>query len=182
VVQSILADSGVDTLATSFMELLEILRDSSLHSQIEDEELFTFLHQFLVKYKSFGILSKGQEEAVCKAIKHRYQNTPPPPKTRDLVNKLDQQRTSEEDKKASFVDLFRKAGWAATASVDTVKDMYRRKGVANGNLPLTEVDILAVIKYMSTSFSDFEARHEQNWNPENFGKVTAQLVHLNLFC
>jgi hypothetical protein len=29
---------------------------------------------------------------------------------------------------------------------------------------------------MSSTFSDFDARQEQSWNPENFGKVTAQLV------
>jgi hypothetical protein len=158
------------------MEVLEILADPSRHPKIDDEELYTFLNQFLVKHKSFNILSTSQEAAVCAAIKRRYQNTPPPPKTRDLVNKLDQQRTSEEDKKASFVDLFRRAGWSATASVDSVKDMFRRKGVANGNAPLTELDIVAVLKYMSSTFSDFDARQEQSWSAENFGKVTAQLV------
>jgi hypothetical protein len=158
------------------MEVLEILTDPSRHPKIEDEELYTFLNQFLVTHKSFNILSTSQEAAVCAAIKRRYQNTPPPPKTRDLVNKLDQQRTSEEDKKASFVDLVRRAGWSATASVDSVKDLFRRKGVANGNVPLTELDIMAVLKYMSNSFSDLEARQEPPWNPENFGKVTAQLV------
>ena len=159
------------------MDVLGILADPSRHPKIEDEELYTFLNQFLVKHKSFNILSTSQEAAVCAAIKQRYQNSPPPPKTRDLVNKLDQHRTSEEDKKASFVDLFRRAGWTATASVDAVKEMYRRKGVSNGNVPLTEADILAVLKYMSSTFSDFEARQEQSWNPENFGKVTAQLVY-----
>jgi hypothetical protein len=57
--------------------------------------------------------------------------------------------------------------------------MFRRKGVSNGNVPLTEADILAVLKLMSSSFSDFEARQEQSWNAENFGKVTAQLVFLS---
>lgn len=163
------------------MEVLDILADPSRHSNIEDEELYTFLNQFLVKHKSFNILSTSQEAAVCGAIKRRYQTTPPPPKTRDLVNKLDQQRTSEEDKKASFVDLFRRAGWSATASIDSVKDIFRRKGVTNGNVPLTEVDIMAVIKYMSSTFSDFEARQEQSWNAENFGKVTAQLVLILIY-
>jgi hypothetical protein len=160
------------------MDVLDILADSSRHSKIEDEELYTFLNQFLVKHKSFNILNPGQEAAVCTAIKRRYVNAPPPPKTRDLVNKLDQQRTSEEDKKASLVDIFRRAGLAATASIEAVKDMYRRKGVSNGNVPLTEADILAVLKYMSSTFSDFEARQEQSWNAENFGKVTAQSVCL----
>jgi hypothetical protein len=172
---------GVDTLAENFMDVLEILADPSRHPKIEDEELYTFLNQFLVKHKSFNILNTSQEAAVCAAIKRRYHNTPPPPKTRDLVNKLDQQRTSEEDKKASFVDLFRRAGWAATATTDAVKEMYRRKGVSNGNVPLTENDIMAVLKYMSSTFSDFEARQEQSWNAENFGKVTAQLVFIHKF-
>jgi len=169
---------GVDTLAENFMDVLEILADPSRHSKIEDEELCSFLTQFLVKHKSYNILNTSQEAAVCGAIKRRYHNTPPPPKTRDLVNKLDQQRTSEEDKKSSFLDLFRRAGWAATASVDSVKDMYRRKGVANGTGTLTEADIMTVIKFMSSTFSDFDARQEQSWNAENFGKATAQLVTL----
>ena len=158
------------------MDVLEILADPTRHPNMEDEELYTFLNQFLVKHKSFSILNAGQEAAVCNAVKRRYHNTPPPPMTRDLVNKLDQQRTSEEDKRASFVDLFRRTGWAATATVDAVKDMYRRKGVQNGNVPLTELDIMAVLKYMCSTFSDFEARQDQSWNAENFGKVTAQLV------
>jgi hypothetical protein len=54
--------------------------------------------------------------------------------------------------------------------------MYRRKGVANGTVTLTEADVMTVIKYMSSTFSDFDARQEQSWNAENFGKVTAQLV------
>src|SRR5438876_11325902 len=91
--------SGVDTLAENFMEVLEILADPSCHPKIEDEELHSFLNQFLVKHKSFNILNTAQEAAVCAAIKRRYQNSPPPPKTRDLVDKLDQQRPSEEDKK-----------------------------------------------------------------------------------
>jgi len=162
------------------MDVLEILADPSRHSKIEDEDLFAFLNQFLVKHKStFNILNAGQEAAVCTAIKRRYANTPPPPKTRDLVNKLDQQRTSEEDKKASFVDLFRRAGWTATSNLDAVREMYRRKGVANGNVPLTEVDVLAVLKHMSSTFSDFDARQDQSWNPENFGKVTALMVQKN---
>lgn len=171
-----ISELGVDTLAENFMNVLEILADASRHPKIEDEELYSFLNQFLVKHKSFNILNTGQEAAVCGAIKQRYQNSTPPPKTRDLVNKLDQQRTSEEDKKASFVDLVRRAGWTATASVDAVKEMFRRKGVSNGNVPLTEADILTVLKYMSSTFSDFDARQEQSWSPENFGKVTAQLV------
>ena|SRR5579862_3368816 len=171
------ANSGVDTLAENFMELLEILADPNRHPKIEDEELSTFLSQFLVKHKSFNILNTSQEAAVCNAIKRRYHSTPPPPKTRDLVNKLDQQRTSEEDKKASFVDLFRRAGWAATATPDAVKEMYRRKGVGNGTTSLGEADIMAVLKYMCSTFSDFDARQDQSWNPENFGKVTAQSVY-----
>lgn len=167
---------GVDTLAENFMDVLEILADPTRHSKIEDQELYTFLDQFLVKHKSYNILNTSQEAAVCGAIKRRYHNTPPPPKTRDLVNKLDQQRTSEEDKKASLLDLFRRAGWTATASVDSVKEMYRRKGVANGTGTLTEADIMTVIKYISSTFSDFDARQEQSWNAENFGKVTAQMV------
>ena len=163
------------------MDVLDILADPSRHSKIEDEELYTFLNQFLVKHKSFNILNTSQEAAVCAAIKRRYLNSPPPPKTRDLVNKLDQQRSSEEDKKSSFVDLVRRAGWAATSSVDAVKEIYRRKGVANGNAPLTEADIMAVLRYMSSTYSDFEARQEQSWNAENFGKVTAQLVFLILY-
>lgn len=167
---------GVDTLAENFMDILDILADPTRHPKMEDEELCAFLNQYLVKYKSFNILNAGQEGAACTAIKRRYHNTPPPPKTRDLVNKLDQQRSSEEDKKALFVDLVRRAGWTATASVDAVKDIYRRKGVANGNVPLTEADIMAVLKYMSGTFSDFDARQDQSWNAENFGKATAQLV------
>jgi hypothetical protein len=168
----------VDTLAENFMDVLEILADPTRHPNIEDEELSAFLNQYLVKHKSFNILNTSQEAAVCEKIKRRFQNTLPPPKTRDLVNKLNQQRTSEEDKKASLVDLFRRAGWAATATPDAVKEIYRRKGVSNGNVPLTEADVMAVIKYMSSTFSDFEARQEQSWNPENFGKITAQLVLL----
>ena len=158
------------------MDVLDILADPSRHSKIEDEELYTFLNQFLVKHKSYNILSTSQEAAVCAAIKRRYHNTPPPPKTRDLVNKLDQQRTLEEDKKSTLLDLFRKAGWTATASVDSVKEIYRRKGVIHGNVTLTEADVMTVIKYMSGTFSDFDARQEQSWNPEIFGKVTGQLV------
>jgi len=175
-----LVDVGVDTLAENFMELLEILADPTRHPKIEDEELSTFLNQFLVKQKSFNILNTSQEAAVCNAVKRRYHSTPPPPKTRDLVNKLDQQRTSEEDKKASLVDLFRRSGWNATSTPDAVKDMYRRKGVGgNGSNSLTENDIMAVLKHMCSTFSDLE----QSWNAENFGKVTAQLVcHLDCFC
>ncbi len=161
------------------MDVLDILADPSRHSKIEDEELCTFLNQFLVKHKSYNILNTSQEAAVCAAIKRRYLNTPPPPKTRDLVNKLDQQRTLEEDKKSTLLDLFRKAGWTATASVDSVKEIYRRKGVVNGNVTLTEADVMTVIKYMSGTFSDFDARQEQSWNPEIFGKVTGQLVLSN---
>jgi hypothetical protein len=167
---------AVDTLAENFMDVLEILSDPTRHANIDDEELYTFLNQFLVKHKSFNILNTGQEAGVCTAIKRRYQTSPPPPKTRDFVNKLDQQRASEEDKKASLVDLFRRAGWNATASPDAVKEMFRRKGVVNGNVPLTDADVLAVIKLMSTTFSDFDARQDQSWNPEHFGKVAAQLV------
>lgn len=164
-------------LAENFMDVLEILTDPTRHPKIEDDELYAFLDQFLVKHKhTFNILNTAQEAAVCAAIKRRFANTPPPPKTRDLVNKLDQQRTSEEDKKASFVDLFRRAGWAATASMDAVKEMYRRKGVTGGNVTLTEGDVMAVLRLMSSTFSDFDARQEQSWNAENFGKVTAQLV------
>jgi hypothetical protein len=170
----------VDTLAENFMDVLEILSDPTRHANIDDEELYTFLNQFLVKHKSFNILNTGQEAGVCTAIKRRYQTSPPPPKTRDFVNKLDQQRASEEDKKASLVDLFRRAGWNATASPDAVKEMFRRKGVANGNVPLTDADVLAVIKLMSTTFSDFDARQDQSWNPEHFGKVAAQLVNPRL--
>jgi len=158
------------------MNVLEILSDPTRHPNMEDEELYTFLNQFLVKHKSFNILNTAQEAAVCTAVKRRYQTSPPPPKTRDFVNKLDQQRTFEEDKKASFVDLFKRAGWTATASPEAVKEMFRRKGVINGNVPLTDGDVLAVIKLMSTTFSDFDARQDQSWNPENFGKVAAQLV------
>lgn len=170
--------AGVDTLAENFMDVLEILADPARHSNIEDEELYTFLNQYLVKHKSFNILNTGQEAAVCESIKRRFQNTPPPPKTRDFVTKLNQQRTSEEDKKALLVDLFRRAGWTATATPEAVKEIYRRKGVSNGNVPLTEADVMTVLKYMSSTFSDFDARQEQSWNPENFGKVTAQLVLL----
>src|SRR5271156_2276809 len=166
-------------LAENFMDVLEILTDPRRHPKIEDDELSAFLDQFLVKHKhTFNILNTAQEAAVCAAIKRRFANTPPPPKTRDLVNKLDQQRTSEEDKKASFVDLFRRAGWAATASMDAVTDMYRRKGMtaAGGNVTLTEADVMGVLRLMSSTFSDFDARQDQSWNAENFGKVTAQLV------
>jgi len=158
------------------MDVLEILSDPTRHPNIEDEELYAFLNQFLVKHKSFNILNTAQEAAVCTAIKRRYQTSPPPPKTRDFVNKLDQQRTFEEDKKASLVDLFKRAGWTATASPDAVREMFRRKGVNNGNVPLTDGDVLAVIKLMCTTFSDFDARQDQSWNPENFGTVAAQLV------
>ena len=158
------------------MDVLEILSDPTRHANMDDEELYAFLNQFLVKHKSFNILNSGQEAGVCTAIKRRYQTSPPPPKTRDFVNKLDQQRASEEDKKALLVDLFRRAGWNATASPDAVKEMFRRKGVVNGNVPLTDADVLAVIKLMSTTFSDFDARQDQSWNPDNFGKVAAQLV------
>ena len=159
------------------MDVLEILTDPTRHAKIEDEELCSFLDQFLVKHKhTFNILNTAQEAAVCAAIKRRFASTPPPPKTRELVNKLDQQRTSEEDKKASFVDLFRRAGWTATASMDAVKEMYRRKGMTGGNVTLTDADVMAVLKLMSSTFSDFDARQEQSWNAENFGKVTAQLV------
>jgi hypothetical protein len=37
---------------------------------------------------------------------------------------------------------------------------------------------MTVIKFMSSTFSDFDARQEQSWNAENFGKATAQLVTL----
>ena len=165
-------------LAENFMDVLEILTDPTRHPKIEDEELSSFLDQFLVKHKhTFNILNTAQEAAVCAAIKRRFANTPPPPKTRDLVNMLDQQRTSEEDKKASFLDLFRRAGWAATTSMDAVRDMYRRKGVGGpSGGTLTEADVMAVLRLMSSTFSDFDARQEQSWNAENFGKVTAQLV------
>jgi hypothetical protein len=158
------------------MDVLEIVADPARHPKIEDEELYTFLNQFLVKHKSFNILNTAQEAAVCDAIKRRYRTTPPPQKTRDLVNKLDMQRTSEEDKKAALADLFKRGQPAATQSVDAVKEIYRRKGVVQGSTALTESDILPVIKYMCTTFSDFEFRQEQSWNAENFGKVTAQMV------
>ena len=58
---------GVDTLAENFMDVLDILADPSRHSKIEDEELYTFLNQFLVKHKSYNILSTSQEAAVCAA-------------------------------------------------------------------------------------------------------------------
>jgi hypothetical protein len=54
--------------------------------------------------------------------------------------------------------------------------MYRRKGAVNGNMPLAEADILAVVKYMCATYSELEARQDQSWNPDNFGKVTVQLV------
>jgi hypothetical protein len=53
--------------------------------------------------------------------------------------------------------------------------MYRRKGVQNGNVPLSETDVMSVLKYMTTNI-DIDSRSEQSWNPENFGNVTAQLV------
>lgn len=158
------------------MDILAILSDPTKHTKIEDHELYTFLTQYLDKYKSFNILNRHQEKGVCEAIKIRLAKTPGLPKTREFINGLFQQLTSEEDKKSSIAELFRRAGRSATASVETVKEVYRRKIAANGNTPLTEADIILVIKYMCSNFSDFETTRQEPWNAENFGKATAQLV------
>lgn len=167
----------MDTLAVNFMEVLQILGDPNQHPNIEDEELYTFLNQMFVTYKEYKIFASSQEAAVCAAIKKRYQNVTPPPKTKDLVNMLDQQRASEEDKKASTVDLFRRAGPNGTSSVDAVKEIYRRKGVASGNVPLTETDIMPVLKFMASGASGYADLDPSN--AENFGKATAQMVQTN---
>jgi hypothetical protein len=151
-----------------------ILKDPTLHPKLEDSELCFFLTQFLEKYKSFGILNVPQEKAACEAIRIRVSKSPGLTKTRDFINAFYQKVIAEEDKMSSLAELFRRVGRSSTASIDAVKEIYRRKFAASGNTPVVEADIAVVFKAMFKDFDD-PARGEP-WNAENFGQGTVQSV------